>query len=293
MSEPNDDAALLPWGHWLRTKPGAGEMILVDENGRKWPSVRKAFFHGKLGFTEVDGNFFETELERMLVYLLGASNPFGVAGMPSRGGELFQDKTFAIFYQNWLGAHGLLKDNPRTLQHSVQITPEGRSVAKMLLATRWPGREGLHPDVEAMLFTGGRVEEVDRTSFERGDEDVAHMKYAFVRERIGRQPSICLVHRDASLRMPLVRTLWAQTFADERSRDVYHVWMSGRLERWNAWGDIAFRGGGDALTRHLLSLLASGMVDRPERGREGPDAHDDPQGGGTASPTLAIGWSGA
>lgn len=292
MSQPNDDAALLPWGHWLRMKPGAGEMILVDENGREWRSVREAFFHGKLGFSEGEGLFRHVELERMLVYLLGASGPYGISGMPFRGGELFKDQTFAVFYRNWMGALGLMKRDPNTHTENAQITLEGRAVAKMLLATRPPGLMGLHPGVETILFAGGRVEEIDRSSFERGDEGVAYMTYAFVRERIGRQPSICLVHRDVSQRMPLVRTLWTQTFADELSRDVYHVWMSGQLERWNAWGDIAFRGGGDALTRHLLSLVASEMADRPERGREGSDAHGDPRKDGAASPPLTIGWSG-
>jgi hypothetical protein len=267
-------------------------MILIDENGREWRSVREAFFHGKLGFEAMIPHFREVELERMLVYLLGASGPFGASGLQSRVGDLFQDSAFGSFYRHWLGAHGLMKKDPRMHVQDAWITPEGRSVAKMLLATRPPGLAGLHPGVETVLFAQGAAEEIDRTSFERGDEDVAHMQYAFVRERIGRQPSISLVHRDVSLRMPLVRTIWTQTFAEEESRDAYHGWMSGRLERWNAWGEIAYRGGAGALTRHLLSLLVSEMADRLDRGRERPPKDADPQGGAAASPTLAIEWSG-
>lgn len=292
MAEPNDDAAVLPWGHWLRTMPKAGEMILIDENGREWRSVREAFFHGRLGFNVTISHFREVELERMLVYLLGASGPFGVSGLPSRVGDLFEDGAFASFYRHWLGAHGLMEKDPRTDVQDAQLTPEGRSVAKMLLATRPPGLAGLHPGVEIMLFAGGRVDEVDRARFARGDQDVAHMRYAFVRERIGRQPSISLVHRDVSLRMPLVRTLWTQTFADEPSRDAYHGWMGGRLEQWNAWGAIAFRSGAAALTRHLLSLLASEMADKADRGRECPPGHADPRRDGPVTPPSAIEWSG-
>lgn len=292
MSRPNDDAALLPWGHWLRMKPGEEEMILIDEAGREWSSVREAFFHGRLGFNDTLRNFREVELERMLVYLLGASGPFGISGMPSRGDDLFQDHAFSSFYRHWLGAHGLMEKDPRSQTQDAMITAQGRSVAKMLLATRRPGLAGLHPGVETVIFAGGRVEEVDRTDFERGDHGVAEMQYAFVRERIGRQFTISLVHRDVSLRMPLVRTIWTQTFADERSRDVYHVWMSDRPERWNAWGDIAFRGGAGALTRHLLSLLAGEMADRSDRASGCPPVCADPQGGCEAAPPLAIKWSG-
>ncbi len=290
MSEPNDDA-LLPWGHWLRTKPGAGELILIDENGREWRSVREAFFHGRLGFKVTIPGFREVELERMLVFLIGASGPSGVSGLQSMVGDLFADKAFGSFYRHWLGAHGLMQRNSRTDMDDALITPEGRSVAKMLLATRPPGLAGLHPGVETVLYAGRKMTEVDRTSFERGDDDVAHMPYAFVRERIGPQPSISLVHRNAYLQLPLVRTIWMQTFADDESRDAFHVWMSDRLERWNAWGDIAFRKGAGALSRHLLSLLASEQVDRSVHGGERSPADADHQGSGAASP-LAIGWSG-
>jgi hypothetical protein len=293
MADRIDDAALLPWGHWLRMKPSGGEMILIDEDGCEWESVRDAFFHGKLGFKATSAHFREVELERMLAYLLGASGPFGTSGLQSRGGDLFQDVAFSFFYRHWLGANGLMEQDPRTQVQDAQLTPEGRSVAKMLLATRPPGLAGLHPGVETLLFAEGRVEEVSRASFEKGNQDVAQMRYAFVRERIGRQPSISLVHRDASLRMPLVRTIWTQTFPDERSRDAYYVWMSGQLERWNAWGDIAYRSGASALTQHLLSLLASEMADRPNRGPGGPPEHAGPQGGGAALPPLAIKWSGS
>lgn len=287
MTELDEEAAMLPWGHWLRMKPGAGEMILIDEDGREWRSVREAFFHGMLGFNDVTPHFREIELERMLVYLLGASGPFGVSDIPSRVGELFQDSTFGSFYKHWLGSHGLMQKDRRTHVQDAWVTRKGRSVAKMLLATRPPGLAALHPGIDSLLVAGGRVKEVDRTSFERGDDGVEHMRYAFVRERLGRQPSISLVHRDPSLRMPLVRTIWTQTFADESSRDAYHVWMSGRPERWNAWGEIAYRSGAATLTRHLLSLLASEMAVRSDLDREGPDKHGR-QSGSSACRPLAL-----
>ncbi|KHA63113.1 hypothetical protein [Sphingomonas sp. Ant20] len=71
--------------------------------------------------------------------------------------------------------------------------------------------------------------------------------------------------------MPIVRTIWVQTFPDERTRDGCFEWMSGRFDRWNAWGDIAYRASAVALTQHLFSLLLFDMVEeRNKAGGERP-----------------------
>lgn len=157
-----------------------------------------------------------------------------------------------------------MSGNARAPVHEAKITEEGYSIAKMLLATR-PARLAMfHPGVESVLYAQGRGEEIDRPAFERGDHDLGEMKYAFVRERIGRDAAISLVHRDLDERMPLVRTIWVQTFADERSRDGCFAWMSRRLDRWNAWGDVAYRTSAAALTQRLFSLMMFEMTEHPD-----------------------------
>lgn len=112
-------------------------------------------------------------------------------------------------------------------------------------------------------YAQGRGEEIDRPAFERGDQNLSGLEYAFVRERIGSAAAISLVHRDLNERMPLVRTIWVQTFADERSRDGCFEWLSRRLDRWNVWGEVAYRTGAGALTQRLFSLLMFQMTEEP------------------------------
>lgn len=278
---------ILPWGHWMRVKPGTLRTILVDEDDREWPSLREAFFHGRLGFGSVSSSFREVELERMLAYLLAAgSRPCTLLTQHARL-DLLSDKEFGFFYAHWLVGQGLMEDGgSRAAIFESGISKEGHSVAKMLLATRPPELAPFHPGVESILFAGGRAEEIRRPAFERGDQDLGQLKYAFVRERIGRAPAISLLHRNLNARMPLVRTIWTQSFVDESSRDTYFAWMSRRLDRWNVWGDIVTRKSSAALSQHLFSLLACEFADRPDaaQGARSGAARD----ADTAPPLLAI-----
>ncbi|MBD8640268.1 hypothetical protein [Sphingomonas sp. CFBP 13733] len=278
---------ILPWGHWMRVKPGTVSTILVDEDGREWRSLREALFRGRLGFKNVSLFFREVELERMLAYLLAAGGLLRSGSHRYAGIELLKDDQFRLFYPHWLASQGLLEgDDHRPPVHESKMTKEGHSIAKMLLATRPPELAPFHPGVESILFALGKAEEIRRPAFERGDQDLGQMKFAFVRERIGQVPAISLLHRDAGTRMPLVRTIWVQTFADERSRDSYFAWLSRRLDMWNDWGEIAKRTSSAALTQELLSLLVCEMDDAAE---DADDVH--PEGkrdDGEAPPFLSI-----
>lgn len=57
--------------------------------------------------------------------------------------------------------------------------------------------------------------------------------------------------------MPLRRVMWSVSFPDAGVRDDFFGWLAGRVDRWEDWGSMAHRQGADALTRHLLGLLAA------------------------------------
>ncbi len=253
---------ILPWGHWMRVKPGNRCSALVDEDGREWISLRQAFFCGRLGFKNASPYFQEVELERMLAYLLAGGGLLRDGDPSDSGRELLDSLQFQQFYPHWLASQGLLQSyNDCLLEHGSRITKEGHAVAKMLLATRPTKFAPYHPGVESVLFATGEAEEIGRPAFERGDQELGQMKFAFVRERIGRAPAVSLLHRDKETRIPLVCTIWVQTFLDERSRDSFFAWLSRRLDRWSDWGRIARHTGSTALTQKLFSLLACEMDD--------------------------------
>lgn len=282
---------ILPWGHWMRVKPGVLDTILIDEDGREWDSLRDALFHGRLRFKAVSASFRDVELERMLAYLLAASGLAGNVSPQSMRIDLFQDNDFRFFYPHWLVAEGLISGDAHAPVHETKITEEGYSIAKMLLATRPPQLAMFHPGVESVLYAQGRGEEIDRPDFERGDQNLAGMRYAFVRERIGQAAAISLLHRDLDARMPLVRTIWVQTFVDERSRDGCFAWLSRRLDRWHAWGEVAYRTSAGALTQRLFSLLMFEMTEQPKGdGGERPHTTETPDY--AVPPLLSIEYRG-
>ncbi len=148
--------SVLPWGHWMRVKPGVLHTILIDEDGREWDSLRDALFHGRLRFKAVSATFRDVELERMLAYLLSASGLTGGIGQQSTRIDMFENSDFRFFYQHWLVAEGLMSGNARAPVHESKITEEGYSIAKMLLATR-PARLAMfHPGVESVLYRAAK-----------------------------------------------------------------------------------------------------------------------------------------
>jgi hypothetical protein len=253
----HDHDPALPWGHWLRLKAGSPSMLLVDEEGREWRSLREAFFHGQLGFAVAAGRFREAELERILAFLLASDrNRVGGPAIHSTIDLCGNSDELWRFYILWLTAQGLLGNRYTSDALAGELTDEGRAVAKMLLATRPTDLAAFHPGVEAFLYAEGKTKEIDRPAFQRPDQGVAHLTHVFVRERLHDHPAISLIFRDLGGRIPLIRTLWVQTFTTEACRDGYFEWMSERIDRWNAWGEMAYRKGAALLTQHLLATLA-------------------------------------
>ncbi len=57
--------------------------------------------------------------------------------------------------------------------------------------------------------------------------------------------------------MPIRKVVWSQGFPDARVRDDFFAWLAERVDRWESWGRLAYSKSADALTRHLLGLLAA------------------------------------
>ena len=83
----------LPWGWWLRVNGSE----LEDEQGRRWRSVREAFWLGRVGFPA--GHLVPEQLElllRVLASLDGASLRVGETRDDLFGGDwLFAASTWA------------------------------------------------------------------------------------------------------------------------------------------------------------------------------------------------------
>ncbi|KHA63112.1 hypothetical protein [Sphingomonas sp. Ant20] len=148
--------AVLPWGHWLRVKPGVFDTILIDEDGREWYSARDALFHGRLRFKAVSAPARDVELERMLAFLLAASGLTGGGRTQSVWIDMFPDSGFRFFYMHWLAAEGLMSGDARAPIGEAKITAEGCSIAKMLLATRPPELAMFHPGASRSFMPRAR-----------------------------------------------------------------------------------------------------------------------------------------
>lgn len=54
--------------------------------------------------------------------------------------------------------------------------------------------------------------------------------------------------------IPLGRVLWSMNFGDDFARDRLFAWLIHRLDRWEAWTELASLKGAQALSEHFLQL---------------------------------------
>lgn len=240
----------LPWGWWLRVNGN----YLEDEDGRRFQSVRDAFWQGELRF--VFKHAMPEQSEFLLRVLLSVE--MSERGESERKFDLFRGNTiFWTFYMDWLGTVGLLQSGSRE-----DLTPEGRSVLMMLMATRDPEWEDLPIAdlIEAVIAAWRSPSDRDREhalqDFERA---VGLRRHVFAREMVGRFHAIILTSMASGspARMPTRRVVWSLTFEDSVVRDTLFAWIAARVDQWDAWGNMAYRRGGDAFTQHLLGLVVA------------------------------------
>ncbi len=250
MMGPEKFTAGLPWGWWLR----ASGAELEDEQGRKWDSVRDAYWSGHLAFPSIS---VADEQQELLLRSLLAIDRRGELGVESKT-ELFGDDfLFWRFYENWLGSVGLLDTNDQRLFGS-RLSLEGRSVMLMLQATRQPEyeempmRETVEAIVRASRGHDDGAREAMLMAFER---EVGFRRHTFARERVGSSYLVTLTGIATDARMPTRRVTWSHSFTDAVARDDLFAWLAQRVDCWDAWGGMAYRKGADAFTRHLLTLV--------------------------------------
>ena len=161
------------------------------------------------------------------------------------------------FYMCWLGTVGLLQRGSTD-----DLSPEGRSVLMMLMATRDPEWEDLPiADVMAAVVAASRdPSDRDREQalqdFERA---IGLRRHVFARETVGQSQAITLTSMASGspAKMPVRRVTWSLAFDDQIVRDELFAWIAARLDHWDHWGRMAYSRGGGAFTQHLLGLVVA------------------------------------
>ena len=252
MAGSDRAGGVLPWGWWLRVNRG----VIEDADGRQWRTVREAFWEGHLG---LPATHVVPEQMELLLRVLAAIERYWVGAAEAKHDLFCGNMLFWRFYQCWLSSVGLLEVEPRGNPLTAGLSELGRSVLLMLQATREP---------EWIQLPFGRVLDAvrgaERTAaddereralraFERG---ITRLPRLFARESLHGRYVVTLTGLDTNPRMPIRKVVWSLSFPDAGIRDDFFAWLAERVHRWEDWGELAYTKGADALTQHLLGLLA-------------------------------------
>ena len=249
-----DRYAGLPWGYWLvSTSDVPGRPPLVDEDGRKWGSVREAFWTGRLGLPSLYASAANAVMEFMASYLAIVDGRF--VAPEERYRDIFRrDGHLDRFFQTYMLAAGLVREDDG------RPTAEGRAVLLMLIATRTAEDAeedvGLDWIVANRAVAGhserrGAAEEV-----ERRERVAARMPHRFTTDIIGRDPAVKLIGLRITQEIPVRSTLWTMSWpeGDRHARDRFYIWLLERIDRWDDWSELVSRQGARALTEHFMKL---------------------------------------
>lgn len=240
----------LPWGWWLRVNGH----VLEDVDGRRWTSVREAFWSGRMNFPLA--HLVPEQLE-LLLRVLSSIERRWVNGSENRHDLFGGDMLFWRFYCCWLASVGLT-DLGRSLNAlEAGLSDEGNSVMLMLRATRDPAWADLPMTkvidaVRTAMLDGGPI---CASSFEHFERAVAYRNNVFAREMMGDRHLVTLTGFQDQGRMPVRRVIWSASFGDERKRDMFFIWLAERVDRWDDWAECAYYNGTSALTQRLFALL--------------------------------------
>jgi hypothetical protein len=241
----------LPWGYWLHAAGAPYGPPLVDEQGRRWDTVRDAFWVGRLGMPA--SLTMEENLERLMAHLAATSRRVVHVDESAHdlfGGEQDSDR----FYRMWVYAQGLAGGQP---PFGTGVSAEGHAALVMLASTR-PSQVRAMPvgaDAIATLAPSKGSDAETEAWLDRLEVLAAKLPFRFERRELWLKPTVALVGDGLGEVVPLRRTLWMQSFTDIRSRDRFHVWLAQRLDRWEAWGRMAFERGAPVLTQHFLAMV--------------------------------------
>ena len=247
----------LPWGYWLSAvgETGSGPP-LVDEDGTEWASVRECFWVSRLGMARLaQGNAMHAELEFLLAVLV--ANDRRIIHTEERVLDLFGSWDRSRFYSAWLSAQGLVIRHPYA---SIDTEPslEGRAAIVMLASTRLPEAVPLPVGVATLRAAHGLDPAANTPARDKVlrelEQFAARLDYRFERRQLGDANAIVLVGDALGPNLPLRRTLWSMNFPDLYARDRMYLWLQHRIDRWSAWGELAYRQGPRALSDHLLQV---------------------------------------
>lgn len=253
MSGPEErfDDPSRPWGWWM-TMDRSG--FVVDEQGRRFRSVRDALWRGRLGLDLTDEREAGIEMERLLAYLVSISRK--AAGRRERLIEVFEeDARMPAFVEMWARGQGLLDEDSA-------LTVEGHAAMLMLAVTRDLERGPTPVGRDELPIAGPDAGRAAREAmFERAEAFGRRSEWRFERTMVGSVFAISLSGRVSPRALPAEATVWTCAFLDQESRDAMFQWICLRVDRWRAWGDNAGRFGAAWLTDHLFTLIACGMAE--------------------------------
>lgn len=255
----------LPWGYWMTIDTyGDPDLPLVDEDGTRWQSLRTALWSGRLGMGDSYFDKIENQLEFLLAVLVAIERT--VSSHSESAKDLFDDDwQKAAHYSMWLEGHGLIEEGDRL--NRATITPEGRAIIAMLMATRDPDLMAKPIGLRSLATYAGMRPEPDRAAMEaaiaRAEASLPAMPIAFARHTVADTPAIVLIG-PARSRIAISETIWALQFDGEHERDLFYRWLLSRADRWERWVQIVERQGAQALTRRFLSLRIAEDAERSE-----------------------------
>ena len=241
----------LPWGWWLR----ANGSMLEDEDGRRWGTVREAFWVGHLGFPNTH---VVAEQHELLLRVLGTLDRSHQHGRETIHDIFTGDMVFWRFYMCWLRSVGLVDTIPGRSGIEGPLSTIGRSVLLMLQATRDPDWAPLpFAAVAAAVGSaeGAHADDAREAALVAFEREAAQLPYVFARETLHTSLIVTLTGFGAGARMPVRRVMWSQSFPDQRARDDFFAWLAERVERWEDWGKMAYSRGSASLSQHLFGLL--------------------------------------
>lgn len=257
----------LPWGSWMRIEVRGGRAAYIDdETGETWPSLRAALWNGRLSMPDYNREPSTELLE--LIHAVLAAAVRRTPGFREQQDDLFEGSMLLQrLFHLWLCAVGFA--TPAENGHGVEkLTPEGHAVLLMLMATRPHDVRQSPPSAAtvAQLVELGLGPEDREVRFERLEREAARWDAAFLRRDEGGRPAVILSKRGSGA-MPVLQTVWSLSFDTVGQRDRFYEWLCRRLDRWQAWGDLASEFGSTRLTHRLLGVIAASLEDGQPAGR--------------------------
>ncbi|MBX9898096.1 MAG: hypothetical protein K2Y17_09395 [Qipengyuania sp.] len=246
----------LPWGYWCVAQEGKSG--IRDEFGEEWGSLRSYLWFSRLGMGGSSNYGLEAQLELLLAVLAALAR--GVVAVEGLAKDLFLGGWEATrHYECWLVGHKLVKNGL-----SGGLTPEGHAILVMLASTRSAQSAavpiGLPTIAPARGLDWGETRDERERVFAANEAFAQGLPNRFERVEAIDQPGIRLVGYPEGPNVPMARVLWSLAFREDHDRDRFYAWLMNRIDRWEAWADMARRQGAQQLFEHLLQLA---HADRP------------------------------